>query len=195
MTALYPSHLALVAAIIQQPQLVDPDKHDTRQSKPKSLPTPQQQRKQSRQPQQPQHVTLLTPTLLHALTNAIPYNLTSHPRLALTLLSTPCLPPLLHALQIHTVPHLHHLVPLLRSIITDPLHHLRPNPNAEPPVGHAIVRAALDVMIQTVQTCWPRVRETWWTEILRGLVGCWMVMVMEEDEERRSSKSQSEDRR
>ena len=190
MTALYPSYIALVAAITQQLQLAQPEQvSDPPKSKP--LPSPQQrQRKQARQPLLPQHITLLTPTLLHTITNAIPYNLPSHPKLVLALLSTPCLPSLLHALQIHTVPHLHHLLPLLRSIITDPLHHLRPKPTAEVSIGHAVVKAALDVLIQTVQTCWPRIRETWWTEILRGVVGCWMVVVMDEEEEERQQNKE-----
>jgi tRNA nucleotidyltransferase (CCA-adding enzyme) len=62
------------------------------------------------------------------------------------------------------------LLPLLRSILTNPLG------NAHPPLLESAVLALRELILQ----CWPRIAGVWWEECLRSVVGLWLLL-SEED--------------
>ena len=70
-------------------------------------------------------------------------------------------------MDIHTVKHFQELLPMVRAGLADPFVLLAPH----------IVYALLDVLECVIKVGKPRVQVKWWTEILRGLVLCWLNCV------------------
>ena len=73
---------------------------------------------------------------------------------------------------ISSTTHLQSILPLLRNVLLDPF-----------------ATSVPDLLLATVQSlkgivcvCWPRIRERWWEEVLRGCVGCWTNICDDEDE-------------
>ncbi|ERF74321.1 hypothetical protein EPUS_02008 [Endocarpon pusillum Z07020] len=63
------------------------------------------------------------------------------------------------------------LLPLLRSILTNPLG-----------IAHQpLLRCAAMAMQELILQCWPRIGEVWWQECLRAVVGLWLLL-SEEDQ-------------
>ena len=65
---------------------------------------------------------------------------------------------------IYAAKYLQTLLPLLRSVLSSPF-------------GTAYVPlllSALECLEILIRACWPRIRERWWADCLRGFVGCWM---------------------
>jgi tRNA nucleotidyltransferase (CCA-adding enzyme) len=63
------------------------------------------------------------------------------------------------------------LLPLLRSILTNPL-------------GAAyqpLLRSAVGAMRQLIIQCWPRISALWWEECTRATVGLWLLLIEEDD--------------
>lgn len=56
------------------------------------------------------------------------------------------------------------LLPLLRNVLSSPFG------TAHVP----LLMSALECLENLTKTCWPRIREKWWSECLRGIVGCWV---------------------
>ncbi|KAK5938394.1 hypothetical protein PMZ80_009364 [Knufia obscura] len=71
---------------------------------------------------------------------------------------------------IASVIHLQTVLPLLRNVLMDPFG------TAAPDMLLASVRS-LQVIVSVT---WPRIREKWWREVLRGCVGCWVNVADEE---------------
>lgn len=63
------------------------------------------------------------------------------------------------------------LLPLLRSILTNPL-------------GTAyrpLLRSAITAMRELILQCWPRIAEVWWEECSRSVVGLWLLLSEEDN--------------
>jgi Tti2 family len=69
-------------------------------------------------------------------------------------------------MQINAVKYLSQLLPLLRSILTNPLG------AAYPP----LLVAATELLGSLILHCKPRIATTWWAECLRMCVGCWVMI-------------------
>lgn len=69
-------------------------------------------------------------------------------------------------MHINAAKYLSRLLPLLRSILTNPLG------AAYPP----LLEAACDLLSALITTCKPRIASTWWPECLRMCVGCWVII-------------------
>jgi tRNA nucleotidyltransferase (CCA-adding enzyme) len=69
-------------------------------------------------------------------------------------------------MRINAVKYLSQLLPLSRSILTNPLG------AAYPP----LLEAACDLLSTLITNCEPRIASTWWVECLRMCVGCWVVL-------------------
>jgi tRNA nucleotidyltransferase (CCA-adding enzyme) len=69
-------------------------------------------------------------------------------------------------MRINAVKYLSQLLPLLRSILTNPLG------AAYPP----LLEAACDLLCTLITNCEPRIANTWWVDCLRMCVGCWVVL-------------------
>ena len=69
-------------------------------------------------------------------------------------------------MQINAVKYLSQLLPLLRSILTNPLG------AAYPP----LLVAATELLGVLILQCKPRIASTWWVECLRMCVGCWVIV-------------------
>jgi tRNA nucleotidyltransferase (CCA-adding enzyme) len=69
-------------------------------------------------------------------------------------------------MQINAVKYLSQLLPLLRSILTNPLG------AAYPP----LLVAAAELLGSLILHCKPRIAITWWVECLRMCVGCWVII-------------------
>jgi len=69
-------------------------------------------------------------------------------------------------MQINAVKYLSQLLPLLRSILTNPLG------AAYPP----LLVAATELLGSLILHCKPRIATTWWVECLRMCVGCWAMI-------------------
>lgn len=69
-------------------------------------------------------------------------------------------------MRINAVKYLSQLLPLLRSILTNPLG------AAYPP----LLEAACDLLSSLITNCKPRIASTWWVECLRMCVGCWVIV-------------------
>jgi tRNA nucleotidyltransferase (CCA-adding enzyme) len=86
---------------------------------------------------------------------------------------------LISMMGIYAAKYLQIFLPLLRNVLCNPF-------------GTACVpllMAALECMEVLVDVCWPRIREKWWGECLRGIVGCWVQVV---DEEGRGNEEELE---
>ena len=71
---------------------------------------------------------------------------------------------------IYSAKYLQILLPLLRNVLCNPF-------------GTACVSllmAALECMEMLIKCCWPRVKEKWWGECLRAIVGCWVQIADDE---------------
>jgi Tti2 family len=67
--------------------------------------------------------------------------------------------------------YLSEILPLLRSILTNPLG------TAYPP----LLKSATSAMRQLILHCWPRIAEVWWEECARTIIGLWLVLSNEDD--------------
>lgn len=65
---------------------------------------------------------------------------------------------------ISSVVHLQNVLPLLRHILSDPFGSASPE----------MLLESVKALNTVVQTAWPRIREKWWSECLRGVVNCWL---------------------
>jgi hypothetical protein len=99
---------------------------------------------------------------------------TSHPPIVALLLEQ--LRITLESMGIYATSNLQTLLPLLRGIITEPFSMAAPR----------MVLAALDCLNALISACEQRIREHWWPEILRALVGGWLAV-----EDELESKSES----
>lgn len=70
------------------------------------------------------------------------------------------------------VGHLQTLLPLLRNILIDPFATTTPK----------LLLESLKALQETIQVCWPRIKEKWWEECLRGIVTCWLNVCDDEAE-------------
>ena len=77
--------------------------------------------------------------------------------------------PVFRRMGIYCVKHLQHLLPMLRMGLMDPFALAAPE----------MVLAALDVLGCVLEVAEVRVREKWWGEVLRAVVGCWVNCVDE----------------
>ena len=69
-------------------------------------------------------------------------------------------------MRINAVKYLSRLLPLIRSVLTDPLG------AAHPP----LLEAASNLLSMLILHCKPRIASTWWAECLRMCVGCWVMI-------------------
>ncbi|KAJ9613183.1 hypothetical protein H2200_003124 [Cladophialophora chaetospira] len=74
------------------------------------------------------------------------------------------IPKVFTRMGLHSVKHLQGLLPMVRVGLMDPFILAAPD----------MTCAILDVLDCVIEVGEPRVKEKWWTEILRGLVGCWL---------------------
>ncbi len=74
---------------------------------------------------------------------------------------------------VYAVRDLNVIVPMMRGVVMDPFGTAAP----------ALLMEALAVMTVVLRVCAERVRDKWWEEMLRGLVGCWCNVLDEEEEE------------
>ena len=74
--------------------------------------------------------------------------------------------PIISDMHINAVKYLSQLLPLLRSILTNPLG------ASYPP----LLEAASDLLSVLILHCKPRIASPWWAECLRMCVGCWVVI-------------------
>jgi hypothetical protein len=71
---------------------------------------------------------------------------------------------------IYSSKYLQTLLPLLRNVLTNPFG-----------TAHApLLMSALECLESLTKACWPRIREKWWVECLRGIVGCWIQICDDE---------------
>ncbi|KAL6248354.1 hypothetical protein RBB50_004609 [Rhinocladiella similis] len=89
----------------------------------------------------------------------------------LTVLLLRQISPVFERMGISSVRHLKGLLPMLRTGLMDPFVLVAPE----------MVSAVLDVVECVISVCAPRVKEKWYPEILRGLVGCWCNCVDESE--------------
>lgn len=123
--------------------------------------------------QRQSHLThLLRHGILASLTHLNAGTNTSHPKIVTLLLTK--LVPTLEMMGVYATPHLQHLLPLLRGVLTEPFA-LAAAPE--------MVCAALEGMEVLVRGCRERIGARWWGEVLRGCVGCWCEVLDEEEEE------------
>ncbi|KAJ9639073.1 hypothetical protein H2204_003981 [Knufia peltigerae] len=80
-------------------------------------------------------------------------------------------PPVIERMGISSVRHLKGLLPMVRAGLMDPFILVAPE----------MVSAVLDVVECVISVCTPRVKEKWYPEILRGLVGCWCNCIDENE--------------
>jgi len=73
------------------------------------------------------------------------------------------LTPTISDMGIYAAKHLQTMLPFLRAILCDPF---------APAVPELLIET-LGVFEMVIRVCWPRVKEKWWGEILRGAVGAW----------------------
>ena len=73
------------------------------------------------------------------------------------------IPPVFERMGLSSVRHLQGLLPMLRTGLMDPFILVAPE----------MVFAVLDAVESVIRVGAPRVKERWYPEILRGLVGCW----------------------
>lgn len=85
---------------------------------------------------------------------------------------------------IASVVHLQTVLPLLRNVLSDPFATSSP----------LLLLEAVRALQIVVQVCWVRIRDVWWMECLRGVVGCWLNVVDElEDIKDKERKKQLEE--
>ncbi|KAK5060156.1 hypothetical protein LTR84_010040 [Exophiala bonariae] len=86
--------------------------------------------------------------------------------------------PVMTRMGIDGVRYLREFLPMMRGGLMDPFALAAPD----------LVKEILRVYVVVLDECEPRVRELWWSEILRGLVGCWVNCLDELDVTRSESK-------
>ncbi|ETI20861.1 hypothetical protein G647_07204 [Cladophialophora carrionii CBS 160.54] len=91
----------------------------------------------------------------------------------LTMLLLRQIPPVFSRMGIHCVKHLQGLLPMLRASLMDPFLLAAPD----------MVSAILDIVDSVFDVARTRVQQKWWPEVLRGLVGCWVNCVDENENE------------
>ena len=88
-------------------------------------------------------------------------------------------------LGVYTVRDLNVIIPMMRAILMDPF----------AVSASDLLIEVLGVVQIVVQVCEERVKEGWWAEVFRGLVGCWCNVLDEEDdfEEGKANKGKKKD--
>ena len=71
---------------------------------------------------------------------------------------------------IYSAKYLQILLPLLRDVLCNPFG----------TASVALLLAALECMEMLIKCCWPRIREKWWGECLRAIIGCWLQITDDE---------------
>ncbi|KPI38954.1 uncharacterized protein AB675_4627 [Cyphellophora attinorum] len=89
---------------------------------------------------------------------------TSHPPIVALLLEQ--LRITIERMGIYSTSHLQTILPLLRGIVAEPFSMAAPR----------MVCAAIDCLDALITTCPQRIREHWWPEILRALIGGWLAV-------------------
>lgn len=87
--------------------------------------------------------------------------------------------PIVSRMGIDSVRYLREFLPMLRGGLMDPFALAAPD----------LVMEILSVFVVVLDVCGPRVRELWWPDILRGLVGCWVNCLDEIDVTTSESKA------
>ena len=72
---------------------------------------------------------------------------------------------------VYVVRDLNVIVPMIRGVLMNPFGTAAPN----------LLLEVLGVMEVVVEVCAERMRDKWWEEVLRGLVGCWCNVLDEEE--------------
>ena len=114
-------------------------------------------------------------SLEHLSTSSDSFSNTSS--VALTTFLLEQIPNVFRRMGVDSVKHFQMLLPMLRVGLMDPF----------ALAGQGMVVAMLHVLDCALEVGRVRVKEKWWPEILRGLVGCWLNCV----DDRRGSESQS----
>ncbi|KAL2437057.1 hypothetical protein ABEF95_016138 [Exophiala dermatitidis] len=112
---------------------------------------------------------------LHHLTSSASGSLGTTTSVPLTTFLVNQICPVFRRLDIVSVKHLQSLVPMLRVSLMDPF--LLTSTTTEKDASLSLPLAVLDVLDCIVALCTPRVRDRWYPEILRGVVGCWLNCV------------------
>lgn len=79
---------------------------------------------------------------------------------------------MLQMMGIYATWHLQKLIPLLRALLCEPFAMAAPE----------MMVAAAEAVGVLVRVCEVRVREVWWMEVLRGLVGGWCAVIDDAEE-------------
>jgi len=87
----------------------------------------------------------------------------------LTIFLVSQIPSIVEKMGIDSVRYLREILPMLRAGLMDPF----------ALISRELIGQILRVLDAVLQICEVRVRELWWPEILRGLVGCWVNCVDE----------------
>lgn len=77
---------------------------------------------------------------------------------------------LISMMGIYSAKYLQILLPLLRNVLCNPFG----------TVCVPLLMRALECMEMLIKVCWPRIREKWWGECIRGIVGCWVQIADDE---------------
>ncbi|KAJ9663723.1 hypothetical protein H2198_000735 [Neophaeococcomyces mojaviensis] len=80
-----------------------------------------------------------------------------------------------------SVVHLQSVLPVLRNVMSDPFSTSAPEMLLEATRAEKVI----------IQTCWPRIRDKWWGECLRGLIACWTNITDDEADIKDKRQSQS----
>lgn len=88
--------------------------------------------------------------------------------------------PLFRDMGIASVIHLQDVLPLLRNVVSDPFATSTPE----------LLLASIRTMQEIVQVCWPRIRDVWWGEVLRGSVSCYLNVIDEEEDTNVAARKQ-----
>ena len=157
---LYPAFRALMCATYPLSSLSTSTKNTSPAST--SLRSSGARSKQSyprHDPRQQMLDTILRHGILASYTHA-----SDHVAIAVLLLREAA--PIISDMQINAVKYLSQLLPLLRSVLTNPLG------SSYPP----LIEAANDLLGVLIIHCKPRIAIPWWFECLRMCVGCWVIV-------------------
>jgi hypothetical protein len=120
------------------------------------------------------HVSHLYRAILSSLTHLSP---SAHPfvnptHLPLTIYLIRQIPPIFRQQGLPIVQYFQSLVPAIRQGLMDPFVLAAPE----------MVLAMIDILEAVMEVGSVRVREKWWTEVLRGIVGCWCNCLDEQED-------------
>ena len=86
------------------------------------------------------------------------------------------------AMGIYAAKYLQTLLPLLRGVLSDPF----------ATASTALLLSALECLEALIGVCWPRIRDKWWGECLRGIVACWVQLEDDERDQKRKTQDLEE---